>query len=122
MGSRRCPSISISIEVVAVLAAALVLPAAADAHAFLTRSDPSSGAVLAQAPRKVTLFFDEGARVDGRPVWVVSFLDATTPAWFTVWIDRSTYRTLRLEMIATAHFMHDRDGPCDAPLRVEPPK
>jgi copper transport protein len=62
------------------------------------------------------------ARVDGRPVWVVSFLDATTPAWFTVWIDRSTYRTLRLEMIATAHFMHDRDGPFDAPLRVEPPK
>jgi copper transport protein len=60
--------------------------------------------------------------VDGRPVWVVSFLDAATPAWFTAWIDRSTYRTLRLEMVATAHFMHDRDGPFDAPLSVEPPK
>jgi copper transport protein len=61
-------------------------------------------------------------RVDGRPVWVVSFLDPATPAWFTAWIDRSTYRTLQLEMVATAHFMHDRDGPFDAPLRVEPPK
>lgn len=61
-------------------------------------------------------------RVGGRPVWVVSFLDPATPAWFTAWIDRSTYRTLRLEMVATAHFMHDRDGPFDAPLSVEPPK
>jgi copper transport protein len=61
-------------------------------------------------------------RVDGRSAWVVSFLDAATPAWFTAWIDRSTYRTLRLQMVATAHFMHDRDGPFDAPLRVEPPK
>lgn len=61
-------------------------------------------------------------RVDGRAVWVVSFLDPATPAWFTAWIDRSSYRTLRLEMVATAHFMHDRDGPFDAPLRVEPPK
>ena len=61
-------------------------------------------------------------RVDGRPVWVVSFLDAATPAWFTAWIDRTTYRTLRLDMVATAHFMHDRDGPFDAPLSVEPPK
>jgi copper transport protein len=61
-------------------------------------------------------------RVDGRPVWVVSFLDAATPAWFTAWIDRSTYRTLRLQMVAVAHFMRDRDGPFDAPLSVEPPK
>jgi copper transport protein len=62
------------------------------------------------------------ARVDGRPVWVVSFLDPSTPAWFTAWVDRSSYRTLRLEMVATAHFMHDRDGPFNAPVRVEPPK
>jgi hypothetical protein len=61
-------------------------------------------------------------QVDGRPVWVVSFLDPATPAWFTAWIDRSTYRTLQLEMVATAHFMRDRDGPFDTPLRVEPPK
>jgi hypothetical protein len=61
------------------------------------------------------------ARVDGRPVWVVSFLDPATPSWFTAWIDRSNYRTLRLDMVATAHFMHDRDGPFDAPVAVEPP-
>lgn len=60
-------------------------------------------------------------RVDGKPVWVVSFLDPATPAWFTAWIDRASYRTLRLEMVATAHFMRDRDGPFDTPLRVEPP-
>jgi hypothetical protein len=59
--------------------------------------------------------------VDGHPVWVVSFLDPATPAWFTAWIDRSSFRTLRLEMIAAAHFMHDRDGPFDAPISVEPP-
>jgi len=59
--------------------------------------------------------------VDGHAVWVVSFLDPATPAWFTVWIDRSSFRTLRLEMIAAAHFMHDRDGPFDAPISVEPP-
>jgi copper transport protein len=60
--------------------------------------------------------------VGGNAVWVVSFLDPATPAWFTAWIDRTSYRTLQLEMVATAHFMHDRDGPFDAPLRVEPPK
>jgi hypothetical protein len=60
-------------------------------------------------------------RVDGRPVWVVSFLDPSTPAWFTAWVDRSTYRTVRLEMVAVAHFMHDRDGPFDAPVSVQPP-
>jgi len=59
--------------------------------------------------------------VDGHPVWVVSFLDPTTPAWFTAWIDRSSFRTLRLEMIAAAHFMHDRYGPFDAPISVAPP-
>jgi hypothetical protein len=61
------------------------------------------------------------ARVDGRPVWVVSFLDPATPAWFTVWIDRSSYRTLRLDMVAAAHFMRDRDGPFNAPIKIEPP-
>jgi len=60
-------------------------------------------------------------RFHGHDVWVVSFLDAGTPAWFTTWIDRSTYRTLRLDMVATAHFMHDVDGPFNAPIAVEPP-
>ncbi|HET8529492.1 MAG TPA: copper resistance protein CopC [Gaiellaceae bacterium] len=60
-------------------------------------------------------------QVDGRSAWVVTFLDPATPAWFTAWIDRESYRTLRLEMIATAHFMHDRNGPFNAPVTVEPP-
>jgi hypothetical protein len=61
------------------------------------------------------------ASVGGRPVWVVSFLDPSTPSWFTAWIDRKSYRTLRLDMVATAHFMHDSAGPFNAPVRVEPP-
>jgi hypothetical protein len=61
------------------------------------------------------------AKVGGRPVWVVSFLDPSTPSWFTAWIDKANYRTLRLDMVATAHFMHDRNGPFDAPVEVEPP-
>ena len=61
------------------------------------------------------------ARVHGDPVWVVSFLDPVTPAWFTLWVDRRTYQTLRLEMIATAHFMRNRMGSFGAPLTVEAP-
>jgi hypothetical protein len=61
------------------------------------------------------------AEVDGRPVWVVSFLDPNTPAWFTAWIDRENDRTLKLDMVAAAHFMHDRDGPFNAPITVDAP-
>ena len=61
------------------------------------------------------------ARVHGDPVWVVSFLDPATPAWFKLWVDRRTYQTLRLEMIATAHFMRNRMDRFDAPIAVEPP-
>jgi methionine-rich copper-binding protein CopC len=61
------------------------------------------------------------ANVDGRSAWVVSFVDPATPSWFTAWIDRKTYHTLRLDMVAVAHFMHDRDGPFNAPVSVEPP-
>jgi hypothetical protein len=61
------------------------------------------------------------ARVAGRPVWVVSFANPTTPAWFTAWIDRRTYRTLRLRMTAAAHFMSHRYVAFDRPLRIAPP-
>jgi hypothetical protein len=54
-------------------------------------------------------------------LWVVSFLDPGTPAWFTAWIERSTYRTVRLHMVAAAHFMHDVDGPFNEPVSVTPP-
>ncbi|MGJ7441759.1 copper resistance CopC/CopD family protein [Aquipuribacter sp. MA13-6] len=62
--------------VVAVLVAllALVLAAPASAHAQLLSTDPADGTVLAQAPRTLTLTFDEpvGLRDDA-----VSLLDST---------------------------------------------
>jgi hypothetical protein len=61
-------------------------------------------------------------RVGGRPVWIVSFLNPDTPAWFTAWIDRSTYRPLRLKMTAAAHFMRHRYVAFDQPLTIRPPK
>ncbi len=61
-------------------------------------------------------------RVDGRPVWVVSFANPSTPAWFTAWIDRSTYRPLRLRMTAAAHFMTHRYLEFDRPLAIRPPR
>jgi hypothetical protein len=61
------------------------------------------------------------ARVDGHPVWVVSFANPTAPAWFTAWIDRKSYRTLRLRMTAAAHFMFHRYVEFDRPLRIVAP-
>lgn len=62
------------------------------------------------------------ARVNGRPVWVVTFANRTTPAWFTAWIDRTTYRPLRLHMTAAAHFMTHRYLAFDRPLKIKPPR
>jgi hypothetical protein len=59
--------------------------------------------------------------VDGHPVWIVSFADPTIPAWFTAWIDRTSYRTLRLRMTAAGHFMFHRYLKFNAPLRIVPP-
>lgn len=61
------------------------------------------------------------ARIGGRPVWIVSFANPTVPAWFTAWIDRRTYRTLRLQMTAAAHFMRQRYVEFDRPLSIVPP-
>jgi hypothetical protein len=60
-------------------------------------------------------------RVDGRTVWVVSFANPTTPAWFSAWIDRESYRTLRLRMTAAAHFMYHDYLEFNKPLRIVPP-
>ena len=60
-------------------------------------------------------------RLDGHAVWIVSFFDPVTPAWFEAWIDRRSDRTLQLEMIAASHFMHDVYGPFDSPIELEPP-
>lgn len=57
----------------------------------------------------------------GRPAWKVSFFDPQIQAWFTIWVDRQTARTLELLMTAQAHFMHQVYGPFDRPLRIAPP-
>ncbi|HET7758645.1 MAG TPA: hypothetical protein VFK62_01885, partial [Gaiellaceae bacterium] len=59
--------------------------------------------------------------VHGRPVWIVSFANPTTPAWFTVWIDKRTYRPLQLRMTAAAHFMFHRYLAFNQPLTITPP-
>jgi len=57
----------------------------------------------------------------GHAVWKVSFFDPQLPAWFTIWVDKTTARTLELRMTAQAHFMHQVYGPFNRPLRIVPP-
>ena len=59
--------------------------------------------------------------VGGHAVWVVSFVTPQVPAWFTIWIDKKTHRTLELRMTGAGHFMHHRYGPFNAPLTINPP-
>ncbi len=59
--------------------------------------------------------------VRGKPVWIVSFANPTTPAWFTAWIDKRTYRPLQLRMTAAAHFMFHRYVAFNEPLTITPP-
>ena len=61
-------------------------------------------------------------RVDGRPVWIVSFTNPTIPAWFTAWIDRGTYRSLQLRMTAGSHFMFHRYLSFNGPVKIVPPR
>lgn len=56
-----------------------------------------------------------------KAAWRITFFDPRTPAWFEVVVGKRTFRTLDAEMITTAHFMHERYGPFDAPLAVRPP-
>jgi hypothetical protein len=53
---------------------------------------------------------------------VVSFLDPRSPAWFTVTLDRKTLHPVQLQMVAAAHFMHQRYTAFNAPLTIAPPK
>ena len=61
------------------------------------------------------------ATVGGRQVWEVSFFDPQLPAWFAIWVDKASGRTLELRMTAQAHFMHQVYGPFDSPVRIAPP-
>jgi hypothetical protein len=56
-----------------------------------------------------------------KAAWRVTFFDPRTPAWFEIIVAKRTFRTLDARMITTAHFMHERYGPFDAPLAVRPP-
>jgi hypothetical protein len=60
--------------------------------------------------------------VNGRPTWLVSFATPSVPAWFTVWIDKRSYRTLQLRMTAAGHFMFHRYTQFNAPLKIRPPR
>ena len=59
--------------------------------------------------------------VGGHPAWRVSFFDPGTPGWFTLLIDKRTYRTLEVDMIATAHFMRDSYGDFNSAEPIVPP-
>jgi len=59
--------------------------------------------------------------VRGHRAWRITFFDPRTTAWFTVVLDRQSLRTLDLEMVTTAHFMHDVYGPFNKPLQLRPP-
>jgi len=61
------------------------------------------------------------ATVGGRPVWIVSFVTPSVPAWFTAWIDKRSNRTLQLRMTAAAHFMFHRYTEFNGPLKIVPP-
>jgi copper transport protein len=82
----------------------------------LQQPTPTWGA----APSRAALI-GSGA-VAGRPVWQVSFVDRSVPAWYTASIDKETYRTLALEMTAPAHFMRHAYSGFDEPVSIEPPR
>jgi hypothetical protein len=62
-----------------------------------------------------------GGRLNGRGVVRFSMFEPTTPAWYTVTLDRSTLRTLDVSMTAAAHFMQDRYVAFNPPRQIRPP-
>jgi hypothetical protein len=60
--------------------------------------------------------------IEGRPAWLVSFYDPHIPAFFTIAVDRKTFRTLDLRMTAAAHFMHQQYTGFDKPVTIAPPR
>ena len=76
-------------------------------------------AVWGSPPRRATLIGSR--RVGDRDTWLISFLDPSVPAWFTVAIDKQTFRPLELRMVTPAHFMHHRYERFDAAAPIKPP-
>lgn len=62
-----------------------------------------------------------GGRLGGRAVVRFSMFEPTTPAWYTVTLDRKTLRTLNVSMTAAAHFMQDRYVAFNGPRAIRPP-
>ena len=62
-----------------------------------------------------------GGRLGGRAVVRFSMFEPTTPAWYTVTLDRRTLRTLNVSMTAAAHFMQNRYVAFNAPRAIRPP-
>jgi hypothetical protein len=76
-------------------------------------------AVWGQAPRHAALIGSR--RVGGRETWLVSFVDPAIPAWFTVAVEKQTFRPLELRMVAPAHFMHHLYERFNAAAPIKPP-
>jgi hypothetical protein len=60
-------------------------------------------------------------RLNGRAVVRISMFEPTTPAWYTVTLERSTLRTLTVSMTAAAHFMLDSYTRFNPPRQIRPP-
>jgi len=57
----------------------------------------------------------------GRSALVVTLFDPKTPGWYTAIVDRKSFRTYDVRMVAAAHFMHDRYHSFDETPAVLPP-
>ncbi|HET6172693.1 MAG TPA: hypothetical protein VFD90_08810 [Gaiellales bacterium] len=62
-----------------------------------------------------------GGRLGGRQIVRFSMFEPTTPAWYTVTLERSTLRTLNVSMTAAAHFMVNRYVAFNSPRQIRPP-
>jgi hypothetical protein len=60
-------------------------------------------------------------RLNGRRVVRISMFEPTTPAWYTVTLERSTLRTLSVSMTAAAHFMVDSYTRFNPARQIKPP-
>ncbi len=90
------------------------------------RWQESSSSVLSQptppwitAPAHAALL--GSGTIAGRRVWLISFLEPSTPAWFKLAIDKQTLQTLELRMVAPAHFMHHLYSGFNSGFTINPP-
>lgn len=88
---------------------------------MLTRSSPAYVCASEETRTTSLSLSREHATVRGHRAWWVTFFDPRTLAWFTVVLDRQSLRTLELQMVTTAHFMHDVYGPFNEAQQLRPP-